>query len=175
MRIGFCACITRLGPSERVGLSPSTPSLGPPKFWHYDPIYPKVVTDREHIDTAADCLEICKWLTEFELMEEGSGGIPRMSELMSALTGMDFSGEQLRKVCDRVYNVERAYLARMGLTRDDDVAPHHFYDQPIPEGPSKGQTLNREKFEELKDVFYALRGGIRKQAFPRGKPLNNWV
>jgi aldehyde:ferredoxin oxidoreductase len=148
-----------------------TPSLGPPKFWHYDPIYPRVVTEREHIDTAADCLEICKWLTEFELMEEGSGGIPRMAELMSALTGMNFTEEQLHSVCDRIYNIERAYLARMGLTRDDDVAPHHFYNQPIPEGPSKGQTLNREKFEALKDVFYELRGGDKKTGIPTRQTL----
>jgi aldehyde:ferredoxin oxidoreductase len=148
-----------------------TPSLGPPKFWHYDPMYAKVVTDREHVDTGADALEICKWLTEFELMAEGSGGVPRMAEVLSALTGVEFSEDRLHKVCDRIYNVERAYLLRMGLRRDDDVAPHHFYDQPIPEGPSKGMTLDRAKFEELKDVFYELRGGDKKTGAPTRKTL----
>jgi aldehyde:ferredoxin oxidoreductase len=130
-----------------------------------------MVTDREHIDTAADCLEICKWLTEFELMEEGSGGVSRMAEVLSALTGVDFSEERLHKVCDRVYNVERAYLTKMGLTRDDDVAPHHFYDQPMPEGPSQGRTLDRQKFEELKDIFYELRGGDKKTGIPKRETL----
>ena len=155
----------------RGAVFPHITAGGPPKFWNYDPVYPKMVTEREHIDTAADCLEICKWLTEFELMEEGSGGIPRMAELLTALTGVDFSEERLHKVCDRVYNVERAYLAKMGLTRDDDVAPHHFYDQPIPEGPSKGLTLDRQKFEELKDIFYELRGGDKKTGFPKRETL----
>jgi aldehyde:ferredoxin oxidoreductase len=59
----------------------------------------------------------------------------------------------------------------MGLTRDDDVAPHHFYETPIPEGPSKGMTLDREKFEALKDVFYELRGGDKKTGAPTRETL----
>ncbi len=148
-----------------------SPTHGPPKFWDYDPAYAKMVTERDHIDTGADCLEMCKWLTEFELMEEGSGGIPRMAEVLSAITGVDFSIERLTEACDRVYNIERAYLLRMGLTRDDDIAPHHFYETPIPEGPSKGMTLDREKFEELKDVFYELRGGDKKTGAPTRETL----
>lgn len=148
-----------------------TPSLGPPKFWHYDPIYAKVVSDREHIDAAADMLEICKWLTEFELMEEGRGGVSRMAQVLSAITGVGFSEQRFHEACERNYNVERAYLARMGLTRDDDVAPHHFYETPIPDGPSKGKTLDREQFEKIKDAFYELKGGDVKTGIPKKETL----
>ncbi|MFC1869137.1 aldehyde ferredoxin oxidoreductase family protein [Thermodesulfobacteriota bacterium] len=148
-----------------------SPVHGPPKFWDYDPMYAEMVTEREHIDTGADCLEICKWLTEFELMAEGSGGIPRMAEVLSAITGVDYSKERLTETCERVYNLERAYNLRMGLTRDDDIAPHHFYDTPIMEGPSKGMKLDREKFEGLKDVFYELRGGEKKTGAPTRETL----
>lgn len=148
-----------------------TPSLGPPKFWDYDSKYAKVVTDREHIDTAADSLEICKWLTEFELMEEGLGGVPRMAELLSALTGVDFSEERLHKACDRIYNIERAYLVKHGIRREDDVPPRHFIETPIPDGPSKGKTIDMEKFEELKDAFYELRGQDKKTGAPRKETL----
>jgi len=87
-------------------------------------------------------------------------------------TKKDFSEEDLHKVCDRIYHVERAYLARMGLTRDDDdVAPRHYYEQPIPEGPSKGMTLDRAKFEDLKDAFYELRGGDKKTGAPTRRTL----
>jgi aldehyde:ferredoxin oxidoreductase len=150
-----------------------SPTHGAPKFWDYSPEYAQMVTDREHIDTAADCLEICKWLTEFELMAEGLGGIARMAELLSAITGVDFSEDRLHKVCDRIYNVERAYNARMGLRRDDDIAPHHFYDTPIPAGPSKGKTLDRVKFEELKDVFYELRGTDKRTGIPKRETLED--
>jgi len=148
-----------------------TPSLGPPKFWDYDPKYAKVVTDREHIDTAADSLEICKWLTEFELMEEGLGGVQRMAQLLSAISGVDFSEERLHKACDRIYNIERAYLVKHGIRRKDDVPPHHFLETPIPDGPSKGQTINKEKFEVLKDAFYELRGSDKKTGAPKRETL----
>jgi aldehyde:ferredoxin oxidoreductase len=148
-----------------------TPSSGPPKFWDYDAKYAKMVTDREHIDTAADSLEICKWLTEFELMEEGLGGVPRMAEVLSALTGVDFSEDRLHKACDKIYNIERAYLAKHGIRRKDDVPPRHFLEMPIPDGPSKGQTIDREKFEALKDAFYELRGSDKKTGAPKRETL----
>jgi aldehyde:ferredoxin oxidoreductase len=148
-----------------------TPSSGPPKFWDYDAKYAKMVTDREHIDTAADSLEICKWLTEFELMEEGLGGVPRMAEVLSAISGVDFSEDRLHKACDRIYNIERAYLVKHGIRRKDDVPPRHFLEMPIPDGPSKGQTIDREKFEALKDAFYELRGSDKKTGAPKRETL----
>lgn len=140
--------------------------LGPPKFWDYDPKYAEAVMNREHLDTAADSLEICKFLTEFALMEEGLGGIPRLTELLAALTGVHFSEELLHRACDRVYNIERAYLVKNGIRREDDVPPRHFLETPIPEGPYKGKTIDREKFEQLKDVFYELRGSDKKTGAP---------
>lgn len=150
---------------------PHITALGPPKFWDYDPIYAKAVMEREHIDTAADSLEICKFLTEFALMEEGLGGIPRMAALLSALTGVDFSEERLSKACDRIYNIERAYLVKHGITREDDVPPRHFLETPLPDGPSKGRVIDREKFESLKDSFYELRGGDKKTGAPTRQTL----
>ena len=94
-----------------------------------------------------------------------------MAELLSAITGVDFSEEWLHKACDRIYNIERAYLVKHGIRRDDDVAPHHFYETPIPDGPSKGMTLDREKFEELKDAFYELRGQDIKTGAPKRETL----
>lgn len=150
---------------------PHITSLGPPKFWDYDPKYAKAVLEREHIDTAADSLEICKFLTEFALMGEGLGGIARMAELLSALTGVNFSEERLHKACDRIFNVERAYLAKNGIKREHDVPPRHFLETPLPDGPSKGRTIDREKFEELKDAWYALRGSDKNTGAPKRETL----
>src|SRR4030043_276257 len=129
--------------------------------------------ERGDINKKADMREFVKCLTEFELMAEGSGGIPRMAKLLTAITGVDFSEQRLHDACERNYNIERAYMVRAGLTRDDDVAPHHFYEMPIPDGPSKGMTLDREKFEKVKDVFYELRGGDIKTGIPKRETLKN--
>jgi aldehyde:ferredoxin oxidoreductase len=168
--LGF-AVATRGWDHLRGTVFPHITSLGPPKFWDYDPRYAKAVLEREHIDTAADSLEICKFLTEFALMEEGLGGITRMAEVLSALTGVDFSEGRLHKACDRIYNVERAYLAKHGIRREHDVPPRHFLETPLPDGPSKGRTIDREKFEELKDAWYALRGSDKNTGAPKRETL----
>jgi aldehyde:ferredoxin oxidoreductase len=144
----------------------ATKALGLPKFLDYNPKYAEAVTNREHLDTIADSFEICKFLTEFALMEEGSGGIPRLAQILSSLTGVDFSAERLHTACDRIYNIERAYLVKNGITREDDVPPRQFLENPIPEGPHKGGKIDREKFEQLKDVFYELRGSDKKTGAP---------
>ena len=94
-----------------------------------------------------------------------------MAEVLSALTGVDFSEERLHKACDRIYNVERAYLARHGIRREHDVPPRHFLETPLPDGPSKGRTIDREKFEELKDAWYALRGSDENTGAPERETL----
>ena len=40
-----------------------------------------------------------------------------------------------------------------------------------PEGPSKGMTIDRAKFEDLKDAFYELRGGDKKTGAPTRRTL----
>jgi aldehyde:ferredoxin oxidoreductase len=161
---GFCHLRASVFPHVK-------PEPGPPKFWDYDPRYAKWCTDREHSNTAADCLEICKFLTDFEIMEPGKGGVARMAELLSALSGLDFSEERLHEVCDRVYNIERAYLTKHGIRRKDDRPPLNFIHDPLPSGPSAGMTFDMEKFEVIRDAWYDLRGSDRKTGAPRRDTL----
>jgi len=168
--LGF-AVATRGWDHLRGTIFPQITPLGPPKFWDYNPSYAEAVMDREHSQTAADSLEMCKFLTEFGLMEKGSAGISRMAEVLSALTGVEFSADRLHNACDRIYNLERAYLAKHGVRREDDVPPRHFLETPLPDGPSKGKTIDREKFEELKDAWYELRGSDKRTGAPKKETL----
>jgi aldehyde:ferredoxin oxidoreductase len=104
-------------------------------------------------------------------MGEGLGGVSRMAEVLSALTGVEFSADRLHNACDRIYNVERAYLVKHGIRREHDVPPRHFLETPLPDGPSKGRTIDREKFEELKDAWYALRGSDKHTGAPKRETL----
>ena len=93
------------------------------------------------------------------------------STVFNALTGLDLTEDQARQACERIYHVERAYLVRNGIRRKDDTAPHHFFDVPVMSGPGKGKQLDREKFAELMDVWYDLRGQDRKTAAPKRETL----
>ena len=170
MTLGLCVA-TRGSDHLRGVVFPHISPLGPPKFWDYDARYASAVRDREHIDTAADSLEICKFLTDFEVMQPGVGGVARMAEVLSALTGVDFSEARLHEACDRIYNIERAYLFKHGIRRRDDYPPKSFFDSPIPDGPSRGKTLDRDKFNELMDAWYELRGSDIKTGAPTRKTL----
>jgi aldehyde:ferredoxin oxidoreductase len=144
---------------------------GPPKLLDYDASAAVDVREREHVCTAADSLEICKFFTAYGMMHEGLGDVRSMAEVLSVLTGVDFSEERLHQACDRIYNVERAYLVKNGVRREDDVAPRHFYETALPSGISAGKTLDRDKFEELKDAWYDLRGQDRKTGAPKRETL----
>jgi len=142
----------------------------PPKHWDYGADMAVEVRDREHLCTAADSLEICKFLGGYG-PTMGNGFFARMTELLSVLTGVDFSEERLHQACERIYNVERAYLVKNGIRRKDDVPPRHFFELPIQDGPHKGGTVDREKFEELKDAWYELRGADKKTGAPTRETL----
>ena len=94
-----------------------------------------------------------------------------MAEVLSALTGVNFPEERLHKACDRIYNIERAYLVKHGIRRKDDVPPRHFVETPMPSGPSKGMAIDMEQFEKLKDAWYDLRGQDRKTGAPKRETL----
>lgn len=136
-----------------------------PKYFDYSPIQAEAVRTAEHLCTVADSAEICKFTSRY------GNGLAGLAEVLSALTGVDFSEEKLHQACDSVYNIERAYLAKNGIRRKDDIAPRHFYEMPIQEGPHKGRTVDKEKFEELKDAWYELRGSDKKTGAPTRKTL----
>jgi aldehyde:ferredoxin oxidoreductase len=75
--------------------------------------------------------------------------------LISCLTGWEFTASDYRKTGERIYNLERAYSIREGLTRKDDTLPKRLLEEPLPEGPAKGQVVH---LEPLLDAYYKYRG-----------------
>jgi len=60
---------------------------------------------------------------------------------------------------------------RQGLTRVDDSLPKKFFDQPLAKGRYKGQVIDKEKFEQMKDEYYELRGWDKKTGIPTREKL----
>jgi aldehyde:ferredoxin oxidoreductase len=106
-------------------------------------------------------LAVCKNVTWTQ--SEDSFGLPEFAEWMYAVTGYEYTPEQLLRIGERIYNVERAFNSKCGLTRDDDTFPEKFFTEPI---ESKIKCLDRETFEKLKDRYYMLRGWDVKTGHP---------
>jgi aldehyde:ferredoxin oxidoreductase len=77
------------------------------------------------------------------------------ASLMSKLLGYDYTVEDFKKTGERIYNLARIYNIREGLTRADDTLPARLLEDPLPDGPAKGQVVN---LDPLLDAYYAYRG-----------------
>ena len=61
------------------------------------------------------------------------------------------------KIAERVQNVERAFLCREGVRRKDDRLVGKWAQEPIPNGPYKGERIDPEKWEKMLDDYYRIR------------------
>ncbi|MCK4849635.1 MAG: aldehyde ferredoxin oxidoreductase C-terminal domain-containing protein, partial [Candidatus Heimdallarchaeota archaeon] len=75
--------------------------------------------------------------------------------LIQSLLGYEFSEKDFRLLGERIYNLERIYNIREGLTRADDTLPKRLLEDPLPDGPAKGQVVN---LDPLLDAYYEYRG-----------------
>ncbi|MDP7237216.1 MAG: aldehyde ferredoxin oxidoreductase C-terminal domain-containing protein, partial [Candidatus Latescibacteria bacterium] len=79
------------------------------------------------------------------------------ADLLNAVTGWDLCGEEVRRIGERIVNLERAFIAREGITRADDSLPRRFLEEPIgpPTSPSAGSVV---ELEPMLDEYYKARG-----------------
>jgi len=96
--------------------------------------------------------------------------IEDFAKILPAATGEEAFGrvEELLKIGERVVNLERCFNVREGITRKDDRLPRRFIEEPMPEGPGKGQTVN---LDLMLDEYYDLRGWDRETGIPRKETL----
>lgn len=79
-------------------------------------------------------------------------------ELVNAVTGFGFDDSELLTAGERTYNLSKAYNLREGFTRADDTLPERVFTEEVPDGPSKGEKIDRVEFERELDRYYAVRG-----------------
>lgn len=79
-----------------------------------------------------------------------------LSTLLETGTGIDWGGYTgLMKVGERIFNLERLFNLRAGLTINDDTLPLRMLKERIPSGPSKGHVVELDK---MLPEYYRLRG-----------------
>ena len=77
---------------------------------------------------------------------------------ISFLDGHQQNAARALDIAERVHNVERAYSCREGLERKDDRLVGKWADEPVPNGPHKGERIDSQKWEQMLDDYYQLRG-----------------
>ena len=135
----------------------------------------KAIQDRQY---AAECLVLCDyaWPVLTSPITDDHVGDPSLeSRFLSAVTGHEIDESGLCRVGERVFNLQRAILAREGHRgRLSDALPEYNFTTPLkfdvlnpqmlvpgPDGnpaSRKGMTLDRAEFERMKGEYYLLRG-----------------
>ncbi|MBI3931769.1 MAG: aldehyde ferredoxin oxidoreductase family protein, partial [Chloroflexi bacterium] len=104
------------------------------------------------------------FVNSLELCGSTSGGLDDDSELnlaeiaclVSTATGVEMSGDDLMKIGERIYNVEKAFNIREGMGRKDDSLPKSFLVEG--EGPKGPTGVSEAKFQTMLDEYYRFRG-----------------
>ncbi|MGI9951840.1 aldehyde ferredoxin oxidoreductase family protein [Moorellaceae bacterium AZ2] len=97
---------------------------------------------------AADSLVACVFAT-FAISDE------YFARLLTAALGKEYKAQDLQRIGERIYNLERLYNLRAGFTRKDDTLPLRILEQPHTQGPSSGQKVELQKMLE---EYYRFRG-----------------
>ena len=82
-------------------------------------------------------------------------GLDEILPQLSAATGVSYTLESLLQIGERIWNLERLWNERAGLTGKDDTLPKRILEEPLPSGPAKGQV---NKLGEMLPEYYRLRG-----------------
>ncbi len=107
------------------------------------------------IDSSGMCL-----FTSFAL------GAPEYAAMINAATGTNHSVEELLEIGERIYNIERLFNKEAGMKPEDDTLPKRILNEPIPDGPSKGEV---SKLNITLPQYYEARGWVN--AFPTEETL----
>jgi aldehyde:ferredoxin oxidoreductase len=107
----------------------------------------------------------------------------------NAVTGQELDEDALLKFGETIFNQQRAILLREGWqpNKDDTIADFNFTDPVqsvfmnadvlVPgEGDlvlsRKGQTMDREVFQKMREEFYQLRGWDPETGYPGAEKLH---
>jgi aldehyde:ferredoxin oxidoreductase len=82
-------------------------------------------------------------------------GADELAALLSSATGVPYSTEEFMKTGDRIWNMERLFNMKSGLSAKDDTLPPRMLKDPMPSGPCKGEV---NKLDKMLPEYYALRG-----------------
>jgi aldehyde:ferredoxin oxidoreductase len=126
-----------------------------------------IVANHQNTSAVVDSLVLCKFTNMAVSVEF-------FARLLSSVSGLDFSVDDLMKVGERTWNMERLYNMREGFTSADDTLPKRMLEEPVPAGPSEGHTV---RLDGMLEEYYQFRGwdeaGVPKEAKLRELELDS--
>jgi aldehyde:ferredoxin oxidoreductase len=127
------------------------------KFWRWEGIdrfstegKGEKVATMENFMCVYDSVGLCKFSRGFFLID-------KLREVIRAITGLEFTEEELLRIGERVHNMKGNFNVLQGVTRKDWLLPPRVLEDPIPDGPSKGAMITVEEMNKMLDDYMAFR------------------
>jgi aldehyde:ferredoxin oxidoreductase len=100
---------------------------------------------------AQECLGVCQFPYGIGLLTDD------LPNLLSALTGQEWTYEKLCRTGERIWNLSRSFNALLGIKRADDYLPKRFTEKEMPDGMGEGEIISRSDQDQLLEAYYQLR------------------
>ena len=108
----------------------------------------EVLIDFEDRHTLFDSLILCRFFRDLYPWE-------KLSELISATTGMELDKQELQKLALGITNKAREFNLREGMTKADDTLPKRFLEEKLEDS---GAVLLKSELEKMLSDYYKLKG-----------------
>jgi aldehyde:ferredoxin oxidoreductase len=126
---------------------------------------PLLIKWHQDLLAVVDSLETCKFNCDVLY----ALGPEELANLFSTATGWKIEGKELLKIGERIYNIERMFNVREGISRKDDVPPSRMFSR-LTSGRYKGSQITPTEFNKMLDEYYELRGW-NKNGIPTKRKL----
>jgi aldehyde:ferredoxin oxidoreductase len=116
---------------------------------------PEFAVKNQHFTAVGDALTQCRFVSE-----RGFGAMlnEQYARLINSVTGWHLSLQDVERIGERIWNLERAFNVREGVNRDRDVLPYRVMHEPVPDGMHAGMYCPPQELDAMLDEYYALRG-----------------
>jgi len=129
----------------------------------------RLVCFYERLQAMCDSLGICYFTnsgrTDFLMPQH-------FIEALDSAIGWRITEEEFVLLAERTHCLEKAFnVLHRGWGRDHDLPPARFFDEPVVNGPRAGAHLDRTKWKDLLDRYYALHGWDLATGWPTEETL----
>lgn len=119
---------------------------------HGDETRGALVAASEDFAAVLDSLVICKFLRKcFDDF------YPETAQLLSAVTGWNYSDAELRQTGARIHTLKKLFNIREGWQPKDDWLPQRLLSESLPTGVAKGTCLTPDELRQMIQSYYRAR------------------
>lgn len=80
---------------------------------------------------------------------------PDLADMIRAITGWDYTQEELTATANRIVSCTRLFNSREGATKEDDTLPDRLFNEPVNGGKN---SISKAELQTMVNDYYNLRG-----------------